>query len=247
VNGPRDPVELWCVDLSAATNALLAVEARNPRLGDDELERAATLSDPNVRAEWQAAHIALRLLLERAWGSNARRVAFAREERGRPYLAGAPFAFSLSHAPGVALIGISTDGVIGVDIERPRAVRIDPARRARIRAAGSSITPAALSGDEDTSFLQAWVRLEALAKAEGCGIGRLLTRLGIMGEAARGPVTEEEMRARARALLGDSPVAAVHDLQLGEGVFAAVASSAAPAGPVNCLPHSLERLEMLLN
>jgi 4'-phosphopantetheinyl transferase len=246
VSGHRE-IELWCVDLSAAKAALLDVEARSPRLADDQLERAAAISDLNVRTEWQAAHIALRILLERACGSDLRRVAFAREERGRPYLVGSPSSFSLSHAPGIALIGVAPDGVIGVDIERTRPVRIAAARRDRIRAAGAAISSPSLPAAPDTSFLQAWVRLEALAKAEGCGIGRLLTRLGIMGSAAAAEQRSgPDMQARATAILAASPVARVNDLQLGHGLFAAVAlSSTAAPPPVNWLPADAVELEKL--
>jgi 4'-phosphopantetheinyl transferase len=241
-------IELWCVDLSAASAALLHVEARTPRLADDELQRAAALSDPKVRDEWLAAHIALRLLLQRACGDSFHRVAFAREERGKPFLAGAPVSFSLSHAPGIALIGIARDGVIGVDIERTRPVRISAARRDRIRAAGAAISSSALPAAPDTSFLQAWVRLEALAKAEGCGVGRLLTRLGIMGTGAAEQRTAPDTHARATALLAGSPVGRVNDLQLGQGLFAAIARSSTGAPPpVKWLPHGVDELEMLVN
>lgn len=243
----REP-ELWCVDLDAAAPALHAIEARTPRLSEAEAHRAAALSDPATRNEWLAAHIALRLLIERACGPQWRGIAFAHEERGKPVLAGAPILFSLSHAPGLALIGIAEQGVIGVDIERVRTVRIDAARRARIRAAGAIMAPAPLPSADDAGFLQAWVRLEALAKAEGCGIGRMLTRLGILGAGARAQADAGAMRARAAALRAESPAKAVHDLQLGDAVYAAVACSGAPAPPsVSWLPTAVEALEKPIN
>jgi 4'-phosphopantetheinyl transferase len=91
--------------------------------------------------------------------------------------------FSLSHARGVALIGLTPAGTIGVDVERTREVRIAAERRAAIEAAGAALG-ASLAGDGNTRFLHAWVRLEAYAKADGCGIGRLLTQLSNLGVAA---------------------------------------------------------------
>ncbi len=239
--------EIWSIDLAAATPALLHIESLTPRLADDQIARAEALSDSTTRDEWLATHIALRLLIERACGEECRRVGFTRDERGKPRLEGARIAFSLSHAPGLALIGITREGAIGVDVERTRTVRIGAARRDRIRAAGAGTCASPLPDAEDGAFLQAWVRLEAFAKAEGCGIGRLLTRLGILGAGAKEPVSAAEMREKAAALVSGSAIEAVRDLQLGAGTFAAVACPAAPADlPVNWLPTGSEQLQKLI-
>lgn len=238
--------ELWCVDLAAAAPALQAIEARTPRLAALDKARASAFSEPRVRTEWLAAHIALRLVIERVAGSRWRGEAFARRERGKPYLEGAAIDFSLSHAPGLALIGIAHGGLIGVDVERTRTVRIDAARRASIREAGAGTCAASLPSDEEAGFLQAWVRLEACAKAEGCGIGRLLTRLGIFGAGARAPETVLLARERAAALVAAGPVASVCDLQLGPGIYAAVACAGGAPTPVRWLPTTSESLEKLI-
>ena len=134
--------ELWCVDLAAAGAALHTLEERTPRLSAADRARAADLSDLTVRAEWVATHIALRLLIERAAGTQWRRATFVRSERGKPHLDGAPLAFSISHAPGLALIGLAPGGSIGVDVERTRRVRVGEARRARIEEAGAALSNA---------------------------------------------------------------------------------------------------------
>ncbi len=237
--------ELWCVDLVAAAPALHALEQRIPRLCAGDWDRAAAFSDAGVRHEWLATHIALRLLIERAAGRRWRGATLARSERGKPHLDGA-LAFSLSHAPGVALIGVAPHGSIGVDVERRRKVRIGAARRAHIEAAGAALGCELPAGGEE-SFLQAWVRLEAYAKADGCGIGRLLTRLGILGTAAAAVPEGMDMRARAAALLA-ADRADIRDLQVGEGIYAAAAfRGISPTGEVAWLPASAEGLEKLVN
>ncbi len=185
MNGTQT-TELWCIDLAAAAPALRAIEQRTPRLCPADHTRAAAFSDADVREEWLATHIALRLLIERAAGPHWRCVPFDRSERGKPHLGGASLAFSLSHAPSLALIGLAPRGAIGVDVERTRVVRIGEARRARIEDAGAALIARPLPSEGSARFLQAWVRLEAYAKADGCGIGRLLTRLGILGTSAAG-------------------------------------------------------------
>ncbi len=241
-------VELWAVDLAACRDALLEVERRVPRLSVADRERAASITDAEVRSEWQAAHVALRVIIEHACGDALRGVVLAREDRGKPFIEGAPIAFSLSHAPGLALIGISPTGSIGVDVECERVVRIGADRRARICAAGAGLTTAPLAHDGGDGFLQAWVRLEALAKADGCGIGRILTRLGIVGAGGREPVEPETMQARATFIVAEPPASEVRDLQLGSGRFAAVACRGAGrrgAGetPVRWLSSEVKQLE----
>ena len=143
-------------------------------------------------------------------GSALRGVAFARSARGKPRLDEAPIAFNISHVPGLALIALARGGTVGVDLERARAVRVRAPRRARIEAAGAALNRAEpFAADADARFLQAWVRLEAFAKAEGDGVGRLFTRLGISGNSAR---TDEDFRARLDGVLAETPVGATRDV-----------------------------------
>ena len=62
--------------------------------------KIARISDAAIRRERRAAHVALRVLVERAFGAAWRRVPYAVSATGKPSLAGAEGAFSLSHVPG---------------------------------------------------------------------------------------------------------------------------------------------------
>jgi 4'-phosphopantetheinyl transferase len=243
VNSLQAP-ELWCIDLTAAAPALHAIEQRIPRLSGADRARADAFSDARVRDEWLAVHIALRLLIERMAGPAWRAAAFTRAAHGKPQLDGAPIGFSLSHARGVALIGLTPAGSIGVDVERLRNVRISVERRAAIEAAGAALG-APLAGDGNARFLHAWVRLEAYAKADGCGIGRLLTRLGILGIAAAERADASGLRQRVGAV-ATGAADGVRDLQLGVGIYAAAAFvDVRPVSEVAWLPADAESLEKL--
>lgn len=208
-------VELWLVELDAAAQALKDSEAAIARLSFDDMQRIESIAAAGVRDERRLTHIALRLLLERACGAGARRIDYMRSSTGRPALPGWEGAFSLSHAGGLALIGIAARGRIGVDIERERAVTFSDARRAEIVAAAEALAPdALLSGEPDARIIQAWVRLEAVAKAEAGGIGAVLERLGV----GRG---RGERAAGAPLLSG--PSLTVHDILVGRGLRAAAA------------------------
>jgi 4'-phosphopantetheinyl transferase len=214
-------LELWHVDTRASGAALGALEEREHLLSDWERKRAAEFSDREQAGEWLAAHIALRVVLERVAGRAARGVAFTRFAGGKPRLEGASVAFSLSHVAGAALIAITRGGIVGVDLERARKVRVREPRQARVEAAAAALDPAEpLPPGGEARFLQAWVRLEAFAKAEGSGVGRLLTRLGVSGDAAG---SEAEFHVRIDGVLGATQVAATRDVALGEALFAAVA------------------------
>jgi 4'-phosphopantetheinyl transferase len=238
-------LELWCVDLDAAGAALQEMERRTPRLSDWDRHNAATIADANAAAQWCATHIALRLLLERAVGAQWRGAAFLRRPGVRPHLEGAPVAFSLSHVAGLALIGLAPSGDIGVDLERARAVRMSAPRRGLIETAGAALDAGApLPDDAEARFLQAWVRLEAFAKAEGGGIGRLLTRLGVVGGR---DISAADLLTQVAAARAQASANVVHDLELGQGLFAAVALVSSQALPqVRWLPGHLEGLEKLV-
>lgn len=245
MNGAQT-TELWCVNLAAGAPALHAIEQRTPRLSPADHARAAAFSDTGVREEWLATHIALRLLIERAAGPQWRCTTLDRSERGKPHLGGTQLAFSISHAPGLALIGLAPRGAIGVDVERTRPVRIGEARRARIEDAGAALIARPLPSEGSARFLQAWVRLEAYAKADGCGIGRLLTRLGILGASAVARLEQIGVREIVAELVRESPDAVVNDLQLGDGIYAAaVFAGTEPPAEVSWLPSSVEGLEKL--
>jgi 4'-phosphopantetheinyl transferase len=217
----RSATEVWYVDLAAAAAALHALEAELPRLSEDEHARARRLTQPDTAAAWLAAHVALRLVLERCCGRDVRRLAFAVREGGKPVLSpGAGPAFSLSHTAGHALIAIAASEPLGVDIETPRKVAMEASRRASIEAAGAVLSRQPLPEDADARFLQAWVRIEALAKSEGVGLSRVLSRAGAFGR-GRG-------RGVAPDLLGDDTTVA--DLALGAGLFGAVATASGGSG-----------------
>ncbi len=238
-------LELWRVDLQAAGPALREIEDRTPRLSHSDRHDLAAFTDAHIASERHAAHVALRLVLERAAGAQWRGVAFTRTAHGKPHLQGAPAVFSLSHAPGLALIAVGSSGIVGVDVERARPVRIRAPRRGHIEDSARALNrKQALPDEEGARFLQAWVRLEAFAKAQGCGVGRLLTRFGIMGGggAASGDILQRVEQARA-----EMPGVALSDLALGDGLFGALAvGPARPAPAISRLPESIGGLERLV-
>ncbi|MEZ5853983.1 MAG: hypothetical protein R3D67_04265 [Hyphomicrobiaceae bacterium] len=237
---------LWLCDLAAAAAPL---DRLDQHIG---LLSAKTGGSPHTSSEQKRrAHIALRALLAGLVGVDRARQPFEISAAGKPRLA-APqhvaavvgsVAFSLAHCDDYALIGLSLGGDIGVDLELRRGIRIGPERRALLEAAAVRLAKgvALPAGDGDGRFLQAWVRLEAVAKATGEGISTLLGRVGARGRLAAPVAGDNGANAGFDAI----------DIKLPETLdaFAAAAfHGAADAGAgakLQKLPFDFESLERL--
>lgn len=234
--------ELWLVDLGKLRPGLEATEAAEPRLSEDMKVRFDRMADPVSRRERRLAHIALRLALEARVGSEIRRAPFVRNTAGKPSLPGRSCAFSLSHTQGLALIALGREEPLGVDIERMRRVRVPAARRVPIEAEAVALAEGAAlsSAGPDAQFLNAWVRIEAAAKAQGCGVGSLLERLRPRHVASPSPSVPPPEAVAPRIVVRDVPVA--------DGVFAAIALSAGLAlPPLRHFPEDPAAIEAFLS
>jgi phosphopantetheinyl transferase len=214
--------EIWLFDLAELSRALFESERIIPRLAADDEARVLKIATVPERMNRRAAAIAQRLVMERMFGARMRNVTLPRDRHGRPVVPselGVSGAFSLSHTAGWALVGCTTEAVMGVDLETPRAIRMPLNRRTLIEAASAHLAAAPLPEDGDGRFLQAWVRLEALAKADGRGIGHLLTAIGAIGANvnARAPA---DNRSSLEHLVSGSRYRTM-DLDVGEELYAA--------------------------
>ena len=223
----QSDTQLWLIDLDRSAAALFDCESNCPRLAPDEIARLQAIADPAIQRLRRAAYIAQRLILERLFGSAIRGIELPRDSRGRPHLPPAHTgSVSLAHAGDLALIAVSRAPRIGVDLEGPREIHMTPARRHIIETAAASLSTQPLPPGPEACFLQAWTRLEALAKAEGRGIGRVLTTIGAVGQ-PRGCLPHPA-RLSAAAGIAASYGLRVYDLDAGPALYAAVASSTPP-------------------
>lgn len=243
-------VELWLADLNLSEPALEALEQTACRLSTGDLDRIARFAGAEQRRERRLSYLALRMLIERHFGATWRGVDFKRGPNGKPSLTGLAGDFSLAHTQGLALIGLSRTGLIGVDLETPRNPNLPAARREKIERAAEALSPARpLPGDQPARFLTAWARLEALGKADGRGVGYVLGALGAWGE------RREELQpapdgkgSPAQTGLPLETAFHVAEAQAGQDLFAAVAVSAGqpfPAG-VGRFPDDRDALERLV-
>ena len=215
---PRGGIEVVFVDLVQARALLDDAEREKPRLSGEDLARAAArAAQTGDAALWRASRIALRIVLERWAGPAIGQKPFVIAHGGRPRLADGLPAFSHAHSGGAALIAVQAHDPIGVDLEQGRLLNMSAERRARVVAAATALAPdAPLTGDDTQRCLQAWVRLEAVAKASGAGIGATLTDAGVVGP------------RQGRRSAHEGVALEVRDIDVRDGYFAAVAAAALP-------------------
>lgn len=217
--------EIWLVDLDLAGEPLRMLARRRPELrllteGGSGTAGGAASPDANR----QLARAALRLVVASRLALKTGRPLAAPDLRvradGKPHLAGDEIAFSLAHSGRLALIAIADLGPLGIDLELPRAVVIEEHRRAQIEVVAAALAGVPLPTDPAARLLVAWTRLEAVAKATGEGVGRLMTRLGMTWTSAHAHDLEPARQAARWIAASDLHVS---DLTLGPGRFAATA------------------------
>jgi 4'-phosphopantetheinyl transferase len=217
INSGSD-LEIVFVDLEASATLLDAQERDAPRLSPAEIAHLDKLAAERQRQRlWRLSRIATRVVLERGAGVSLRKVDFVIASGGRPSLPEEPPFFNISHSGQAVLIAVSNSGPVGVDLEQERRLAMSDDRRRRVVAAAAKFSSGPpLSAGCDADVMKAWVRLEALSKGLGTGIGRLLTEEGVIG----GATAASDATAATRL--------DVSDLEVARGYFAAVAAGTLP-------------------
>ncbi len=145
-----------------------------PFLSQDEQHRAEKLRTPHPRNQFVSTRGILRLLLSRYAGIPPLDIQFSTLPYGKPILArpSTPnFHFNVSHCKGMAILGISRDYPVGVDVEGiDREVHTQDIA-ARYFSARESAHLASLPSDEHIhTFFDYWTCKEAYLKMIGKGI-----------------------------------------------------------------------------
>lgn len=168
---PKDEVHVWRVMLDQP-------EQRAQRLfsmlGQEEKERAGRFHFQKDRDHFVVAHGLVRTILAIYLGLEPGDLRFRRASYGKPYLAEktrADLRFNLSHSHGLALLAVSRQREIGVDVEwiRPDVAEkkiaerfFSPREVATLRSLPAKQQPEA--------FFNCWTRKEAYIKARGQGL-----------------------------------------------------------------------------
>ncbi len=169
-------VHLWLLSLDQPA---WPAEANADCLDRQETDRAQRFHFDEHRRRYIAGRGQLRHLLAGYLHAAPGDVHFSYGEQGKPFLdpchAGAAghsmLHFNLSHSENVALLGVTRDAEIGVDVEAVRAM-LDAGDVARDNFSPSEVDAWERLPDEvrDEGFFACWSRKEAVVKAMGGGL-----------------------------------------------------------------------------
>jgi len=165
----RKEIQLWEIELehSAATAAALA-----PILSGEELDRASRFKFSRDRNRFVICRSALRHILAETLGVDPVNLRFVTGPHGKPRLANGSVSFNLSHSGARALIALSHDGEIGVDIEEIRSMPDlhEVARRFFSTREAQRLCALQDPDAATRAFFECWTRKEAFIKAIGEGL-----------------------------------------------------------------------------
>jgi 4'-phosphopantetheinyl transferase len=146
-----------------------------------EQRRVEAIRNEKVKARFVRCRATVRQILARHLNITPPAVPIREEEHQKPYLdATGGHCFNLSHCDDLALLAVSSESELGVDVERlrdmPRA--LDIAGR-YLGAAEARAIAAAGPATQSEAFLICWTRTEACVKALGLGLASHMDQFAV--------------------------------------------------------------------
>lgn len=175
-----DEVHIWRVPLTFSGWA-------GGKLGDllsaEETKRAECFRFHKDRIRYIVSHSALRSILGAYLNMNGRRLIFSCNKYGKPFLSEnsetLPIQFNFSHAGDYALVAITLERAIGVDIEYIQG-DVEIADISRFFSDPEKELMEGLgSVERPLAFFNCWTRKEAYIKARGQGLTYPLNRFEV--------------------------------------------------------------------
>lgn len=163
-------IHVWRINLDVDDRL-----ADSMMLSDDERERARRFHFDNDRNRYVTARLSLRKILAGYLDISPGDIRFSYNQYGKPMLDrhkhGKAVRFNVSHSASVALIAVTRDREIGIDVEHVNN------KLATMEAAASFFSPdeiSVLNGLpvelKTAAFFSGWTRKEACLKAMGMGL-----------------------------------------------------------------------------
>lgn len=167
-----DHVDIWLASTALAGEQL---RAYRESLSQAELDRAKKFKSDSRYREYVVTRGLLRQVLAGVIGLDLAGVDFPDGAHGKPGLGSSPggktIAFNVSHSHGLALVALTLEGRLGVDLEK---IRPEVEWRSLAQHYFSDAEVQVLDRyAEDTglkAFYTCWTRKEAFVKALGAGI-----------------------------------------------------------------------------
>ena len=231
-------VHLWHVPLRATPDEFDSLFAL---LDTDEQARARRFHFDRHRLAFTVSHAATRMILASYLTRQAAELEFVYNTHGKPRLAGenCDLRFNLSHSNELAVLALSRDTELGVDVEYIKAD--DKAERLalakRFFAADEYATLSSLPEELITeSFFACWTRKEAYIKLHGLGLSLPLHQFSV----------SVDPRVNARLISsawkpGDEQACQLHDVRVPAGYRASLAVHTREPQTVDYFQWSISR------
>lgn len=147
-------------------------EFRPPEAGEIQVWTVPLDADTPTERRAQA-HVAQSRILGGCLGLGPDELSFTRHPGGKPALATGDLEFNLTHSGVWAMIAVSLDIPVGIDLERPRKFASAERFERLVQRMCSPAEQAAVAAANDPAdlLLRLWVRKEAVVKCSGAGVG----------------------------------------------------------------------------
>jgi len=215
-------VHVWRAALDQPVDLLQRLRTT---LAAEEIERANRFYFDRHRNHFLAGRGFLRSVLARYLQVPAESLEFAYGPFGKPVLNDTRLRFNMSHSNEVALLAITEDRELGVDVEH---IRVNFATEEIARRFFSPVEVETFNRlakhEQVAAFFRCWTRKEAYIKAIGRGLSQPLDGFDVT-------LAPGERAALLRADEDDATRWTMHDLEVGADYAAALAV----AGPISTL------------
>lgn len=180
-------------------------------LSPEEQEKSARFHFERDRRRYAVAHTALRLLLSQYLGIAPRQIKFNYGSNGKPEIAAlnrhSNLQFNLSHAHDLALIAVTSERRVGIDVEYVRPISdAEEIVRLCFSAKESTAFFELPRPRREKAFFNGWTRKEAFVKALGAGLDYPFDRFDVSWETkARLEIHDEFEHARKWSISSFAP------------------------------------------
>jgi 4'-phosphopantetheinyl transferase len=179
----RQTIHIWRSEINAQTSRLSEFSSL---LACDELDRAQRFRFERDRIRYSTCRGLLRLLIGRYLGCTPAILSFRYSSLGKPYLNGAQtLSFNLSHSHEMVLYAFTSEGEVGVDIEK-HDPKLEVEEIARNFFAPEEILyiRQGLPDRRYERFFHLWSRKEAFLKALATGLSTPLHQFEVSTQAS---------------------------------------------------------------
>jgi 4'-phosphopantetheinyl transferase len=220
-----DEVHVWQMSLEQPSHV---VERFRGTLEADEIDRASRFHFEKHRRHFIVGRGFMRDVIARYLQAQPRQLSFSYGTYGKPALAtDHTLRFNLSHSGEIALLGVTLDRELGVDVEQVREnfATEEIARRFFSRAEVDDFNALARN-EQVAAFFRCWTRKEAYIKAVGKGLSQSLDAFDVtLAPGAAAALLRAEGDDVTRWLMAE--------LDVGPGYAAAIAVEA-PVSTIRC-------------